>query len=93
MVHLYKDYYLDNDALQFILKKASVIKNEKSKNFGEINYKAIAFCPKFDQLMKEAHRLKLLEGTYTTIQQLEADSKAISDALVKRGIALTKKGD
>ena len=92
MIHLLKDYYMDNDSRQFILKKAVVVKDENSKNFGELNYVSIAFCPKFEQLLKEAHRLKLLEGDYTTLEQLAMDSKAISDTLVERALELTKKG-
>jgi len=93
MIHLLKDYYMDNDSRQFILKKAVIVKDEKSKNFGELNYVSIAYCPKFEQLLKQAHRLKLLEGDYSTLEQLTMDSKAISDTLINRALVLTQKGD
>lgn len=84
---------MDNDSRQFILKKAVIVKDEKSKNFGELNYVSIAYCPKFEQLLKQAHRLKLLEGDYSTLEQLTMDSKAISDTLINRALVLTQKGD
>jgi len=90
MVHLIDEYYLDNDAMNFMLKKRSTIKDEKSKNYGKENFTVVAYCPKFEQILKQLHKIKVLEGSYTELSEILVHSDSISKALVGRALELTE---
>ena len=79
MIHLIKDYYLDNDKLQFILKKKQV--NQKGANVGQEVYVSLGFYPKLEQLLSDAVMKKLKESDYTTLQAMSLAQKELINEL------------
>lgn len=79
MIHLFKDYYLDRDSLQFILKKKSTVKDVNAKHFGEERFEVLGYYPKIDQLIQSAIMKKIKEQDYQTLCEI----KLTQDNLIK----------
>lgn len=72
MIHLFEDYYLDNDNLQFILKSEFIGNTEGAKNFGKPTYKILGYYPKLEQLMQAAVMKKIKESDYQTLKEIQS---------------------
>ena len=81
MIHLYDDYYLDNDKLQFVLKKKLIVKDEESKNYGKEKFSNIGHYPKLEQLIKEASIKKLREDKYEVLIEMLSAYDNIADGI------------
>ena len=70
MIKINEKYYLDTDTYNYILLERSIVKDEKSKNYGKETFKNIAYYGNLETLYKAIIE-KEIKGNIELLNNIE----------------------
>ena len=94
MKHLYKNYYLDADKLNYIICEKNVIKNSKKiENIGNEKYDAVGYYGTIGQVITKLKELCVIENiTSVESESIIKELSEINKYVYDNDIMSVKKG-
>lgn len=88
MIMIDEKYYIDADDKNYILQEKSIVKDEKSKNYGKETFKILGYFGKLDNVLKYLIDLNIKEyvskNRTNTLEQLIKKINSIEKSMEKK---------